>query len=418
MESVWKDKWVKDYAIIERHEDDIYILQNTNLKVSDLIQNGEWNIPAAMVNFFDTNEQPVLRHGKDKRIWTQDITSSFTVANAAQMIRKKHSKVTWEKQVWQPCIHPYTSCNVWKILRGDCATEETVRKKGFHTVSKCYLCGNNQDTMEHLLWSCDFSERIWHWMSEIFKCSKPVDFEEIMKGAKGHSPAIKEVRYICSFNIMVELWFLRNAVIYDAFVPNNEYFQQKIMRITKESSIRMIGKMWGRVDDLQILHFFGISGIKATCATVKQVFFKLPEVHQVLICCDGALKSNPGLAGFGFVARVNSGECVGAASGGIGLATNYLAEVMALIVAGEWAISKFFQQVYFILDSKAVIVAFSNNKVPWIVQSRWERIRRLIPYITFKHSYRETNFSADNMAKKGVLLSRELSYIMKKNQAS
>ncbi|XP_026416812.1 uncharacterized protein LOC113312267 [Papaver somniferum] len=260
--------------------------------------------------------------------------------------------------------------------------------------------------MEHILWSCVFSEQLWHWMSGIFKCSKTTNFEEILNGAKGKSPAIKEVWNIWSFNITVELWFLRNSIIYEAVTINVEAFKQKIMRITKEGSIRMRGEMMGSVYDLQILLFFGISVIRSKAINVKQCFFKSPEVNQALICCDGASNGNPGMAGLGFVAKDNLSGSIGAASGGMGIATNYLAEVMALIVAGEWAINKHFQHVCFSLDSKAVLVAFSNNKVPWIVLSRWEQIKKLTRFITLRHSYRETNFSTDNMAKKGVLMKR------------
>ncbi|XP_026459419.1 uncharacterized protein LOC113360088 [Papaver somniferum] len=174
----------------------------------------------------------------------------------------------------------------------------------------------------------------------------------------------------------------------------------------------MKGEMLGSVYDLNILLSFEISGVKTKTARVKQCFFRLPTLNQVLICCDGACKGNPGVAGLGFVARVSSGECIGAASGGLGLATNYLAEVMALIVAGEWAVSKQFREVCFQLDSNVVLLAFTNNKVSWIFKSIWERIRQHILAISLRHSYREVNFSVDEMAKKGVSLSMGHYYTM------
>ncbi|XP_026383645.1 uncharacterized protein LOC113279155 [Papaver somniferum] len=156
--------------------------------------------------------------------------------------------------------------------------------------------------------------------------------------------------------------------------------------------------------DLHILLFFGVTWIQVHDTGVKQLFLKYPTQNQILICCDGASKVTPGLEGIGFIARNQYRDYMGAASGGLGIATKYLSEVMALIVAGEWAITKQLVDVCFSLDSKAVMLDFMNNKVPWIVVNRW--IKMCIPAISFRDSYREVNFSADTVAKRGVLLSR------------
>ncbi|XP_026398920.1 uncharacterized protein LOC113294758 [Papaver somniferum] len=290
--------------------------------------------------YFDITELPVLVGEKDRRIWAKDKVGNFSVANAVQMIRKKYEKVSWTKQVWQPCIHPYTSTNLRKILRGACATEETVRKKVFSTVSKCYLCGKDQDTMDHILWHCNFSKAVWHWLCGVFYCPVPINFEEILSFAKQKNPAVKEVWYICAFNVMVELWLTRNSVLHEDATPSVDKIKRRIAGIAKEGKFRMKGRRWGTMYDLHILLFFEISGIPVHVTSSKQVFFKYPAQHQILICCDGASKWNPGLDGIGFIARNHDGDYMGAASGGLGIATNYLEEVMALIVAGEWAITK------------------------------------------------------------------------------
>ncbi|XP_026416405.1 uncharacterized protein LOC113311822 [Papaver somniferum] len=224
--------------------------------------------------------------------------------------------------------------------------------------------------MEHILWQCDFSEAIWHWLCGVFKCSCPRSFDEVLSLAKSKSPAVKEVWYICAFNIMVELWFARNVVIYEVEAPSVDKLKRRIYRCAKEGSFRMRGKKWGNMLDLHIMLHFGISGVKVKTVRVKQCFFAFPSQNQTLICCDGASKGNPGLAGIGFVARNHYGEHMGSASGGLGIATNYLAEVMDLIIAGEWAMSKGLLNVCFSLDSKVVIIAFLNDKIPWMVQSR------------------------------------------------
>lgn len=64
--------------------------------------------------------------------------------------------------------------------------------------------------------------------------------------------------------------------------------------------------------DLQLVRAFGITCRKFQMAQIKEVYFKLPRMNQVLICCDGISRGNPGNAGFGFIARSSEGQCIGA----------------------------------------------------------------------------------------------------------
>ncbi|XP_026416690.1 uncharacterized protein LOC113312151 [Papaver somniferum] len=404
--SVWQDKWIKENVLIDQRQKDPFIQQHKNLKVSDLIVNSEWHISDEMLQYIELTELPVIGSGSDKRIWAADLNGKFSFTNVVHQIREKFQQISWAKYVWSPYIHPYTSSNVWKMLIGACATEENIRKKGFNTVSKCYLCGNGQDNMEHILRECSFSLEIWKWLTGMFNLNIPTKFEEVITCVKKHSSAIRQIWYISAFSIMVELWMTRNLRMCENTNPNAEKFKHKILNFTKECGMRINGTLKNCLYDLNIIVSFGIKGIKTRNSFVKEVFFRLPQMDQSLICCDGAAKGNPGAAGIGFISRTSNGSCLGAGSGGLGITTNYIVEVMALVAAGEWAVSKHRMNVCFSLDSMAVIMEFSSGKIPWIVKNRWSKVINSLSIITFRHSYREVNFSADNLSKKGTNMSR------------
>lgn len=46
-------------------------------------------------------------------------------------------------------------------------------------------------------------------------------------------------------------------------------------------------------------------------------------------------------------------------------------------------------------DSKPCIAAFLKSKLPWVFQSKWDCICRSLEQISFRHGFREINFSAD-----------------------
>ncbi|XP_026442651.1 uncharacterized protein LOC113342272 [Papaver somniferum] len=144
---------------------------------------------------------------------------------------------------------------------------------------------------------------------------------------------------------------------------------------------------------------------------IKQIepvecFWEPPEADELMICCDSASRGNPGVAGGGVVVRDTSSNVLGAMNIGLGTTTNYLAEVFAVIVGLEWAMKFGLQRICIRSDSMAAMQTFSGgvSNVPWFIRSRWVVVKRNYARIRFVHSFRETNFSADTMAKRGCFL--------------
>ncbi|XP_026459717.1 uncharacterized protein LOC113360423 [Papaver somniferum] len=205
---------------------------------------------------------------------------------------------------------------------------------------------------------------------------------------------------------MKELCLLRNRVVYDGIHPNAEEMKKKIIQLTKECEVRMKGCMWNTVEDLLILKKFGMKCRKVKTSKIQECSFSFPTGNQILLCCDGASGNNPGEAGYGFVGRNNAGTVLIVVAGGMGIGTNFLAEVFAVINACEWDTSEGFFQLCIRTYSMSVIHSFTSGKVPWYVQTRWNKIVEVLISFTFIHSYREINFSADGMEKMGATLSR------------
>ncbi|XP_026434040.1 uncharacterized protein LOC113331560 [Papaver somniferum] len=96
--SVWNDIWIKERYLKDIFPDNSTMLQNPNMKVAELIRDGEWQIPNNFLDFFEISELPVMDCNDDRRIWSANTSGEFTVASAAEIIRKKFQPVHWEKQ--------------------------------------------------------------------------------------------------------------------------------------------------------------------------------------------------------------------------------------------------------------------------------------------------------------------------------
>ncbi|XP_026441437.1 uncharacterized protein LOC113340517 [Papaver somniferum] len=144
---------------------------------------------------------------------------------------------------------------------------------------------------------------------------------------------------------------------------------------------------------------------------IKTCYWSPPEQDFVMFCCDGSSFGNPGSAGFGFVVRDSNCQVLGAMSGGIGVATNYLAEYYGIMCAVEldvqWGMLKIIIVSYF----KFVLTEFAKGRVPWFMKGGCKNATRKLNQIKYQHGYRETNFTADCMTKKVAALAASVRQI-------
>ncbi|XP_026396942.1 uncharacterized protein LOC113291645 [Papaver somniferum] len=144
------------------------------------------------------------------------------------------------------------------------------------------------------------------------------------------------------------------------------------MKVVSKGGLRMTGTKWNQKYDMTIIEIFHLASF-----------------------------GNPGVAGFGVCARNNNYEVLGTLSGGIGVATNYLEEIYAVVCAVELAVLWQIKKVIIVSDSKTRINDVSKREMPWFIRARWEIAIQHITDIQFKHCFRKVNFSADSIAKIG-----------------
>ncbi|XP_026383639.1 uncharacterized protein LOC113279149 [Papaver somniferum] len=336
--SVWFDSWIEEGALIDRFEHHRYVNENKHLKVSDILSNGEWTINSELHQIFYNLQMPVIMGGEDTMVWTRNLKGEFLTAMAVDKMRHKEQPVHWSKKIWSQFLHPSIASNVWKLIQGIYVDDQIMMKNGYEVVSRCCICEAAQDSMEHLLWDCSFSTEIWRWICTIFKFNKSNYFEDIWKGATNCSPLIKHVWISASCNILKELWFQKNKRFFENIKPSMHRFKSRIMKLVNEGGLRITGTKWNQKYDLEIIDKFQLGSRLSIFQLIKTCYWFPPEQEYVIFCCDGASFGNPGSAGFGVVVRDSNCQVLGALSGGIGIASNYLAESYGIMCALELAV--------------------------------------------------------------------------------
>ncbi|XP_026396000.1 uncharacterized protein LOC113290633 [Papaver somniferum] len=265
----------------------------------------------------------------------------------------------------------------------------------------CSVCQIEEETLEHVLWSCSFAKKAWRWISGIFNMMPHYNILAYNKAAKGRSRMFKDLWLVANLVVRSKLWFTRNKKVYEKKSPCWSVFQKRVFHLMHEYSVRMKGFMHNTVADLRVMNYFWVNFRRVKQYDPIQCCWFPPNQWEMLLCCDKASKNNPGVAGAEVVARDTSCGVVGAMEIGMGITSKFLAEVYGIVVGLEWAVQWGFRKILIRSDSSSVINILEKNTFLWFVQQRWEDVCARYDSIRFVHSFREAIFAADKMARRG-----------------
>lgn len=131
---------------------------------------------------------------------------------------------------------------------------------------------------------------------------------------------------------------------------------------------------------------------------------------KLTVYTDGASRGNPGLSGYGFVIKDETGQIIKEDSGFLGTTTNNVAEYTAVLKAFEYLVENFPQgnlKILVTADSRLIIEQLSGRfkiKSPHL-QGLFFQIRKLegrLGKISYTHVIREQNKEADALANLGI----------------
>ncbi|XP_026399696.1 uncharacterized protein LOC113295580 [Papaver somniferum] len=131
--------------------------------VSTFLSNNEWQLQGNHIKNLlragmDLNNLPTPQGGDDHRVWMPEMRGNFTVSSAKQLIRKKYNVLDVYGLLWSKVIHPNLAAQNWKLVREACATQDKIRIRcKVNLANKCYLCKSDEESLEHILWSCSFA---------------------------------------------------------------------------------------------------------------------------------------------------------------------------------------------------------------------------------------------------------------------
>ncbi len=128
---------------------------------------------------------------------------------------------------------------------------------------------------------------------------------------------------------------------------------------------------------------------------------------MITVYIDGGARGNPGPAGYGVRVEDAAGALIDELHGGLGVATNNVAEYNGLIAALKWALAHEQREVHVRSDSELLVKQMRGeykvkhpNLQPLYAQARL--LVAKLARVRFEHVRRELNKEADRLSNLGM----------------
>ena len=181
-----------------------------------------------------------LTSGKDRWVWNDNKCIVFTVAGVKRWLKEPSSNVEPFDFKW--CKWLPSKCNIfmWRAFLDRLPTKLALRKRNVQVEdSVCVLCGDNDETTEHVFTGCGFAAGVWNgisvWcrMPQIYAFSVK-DLVNIFEQC-GYSEIKKKV---IQGVIIITSWRLRKA-------RNERIFTNKVSKVADiVSEVKVLGFLW------------------------------------------------------------------------------------------------------------------------------------------------------------------------------
>eukprot|EP00253_Pinus_taeda_P028466 PITA_28466 len=296
-----------------------------------------------------SSEDPEWREWKTFNLdqWGPKGNGEFSLKEARSVIEQvEHPDIVpWADKVWDNFQWPKIRTFLWLLMQKKTLTWENLRKKGFQGPSKCLMCLQEEETMNHLFNSCEWASQLWLWMEAILEDTdrNRHSIQETITNWRKHISRMNSVSSIwkCIPGFVTwTIWKERNRRVFTQETRSIECAKESILinvrqLVQTKCKFDPTDKPTGK--DLRILKTFQLEAFSSclpgghNARTSSQIHSWQPPPEACLkLNFDGASRGNPGIAGIGGVIRNHKGDIVHIFCRSLGECTNNEAEFAAM----------------------------------------------------------------------------------------
>ncbi|GLT48179.1 hypothetical protein SLA2020_218200 [Shorea laevis] len=174
---LWFDFWHPTGPLLEVYGQKI--VQDTAIplqaKLSQVVQGNFWKWPPArspellQIQIALCGNLYPNEAVEDSVIWLASPSGSFKTGYTWNHLREKQAKVPWFRLVWFANSIPKHSFMSWLAILDRLSTKARQKSWSPHIDATCVLCGAENETRDHLFFSCAYSRTVWDVISSMLE---------------------------------------------------------------------------------------------------------------------------------------------------------------------------------------------------------------------------------------------------------
>jgi hypothetical protein len=275
------------------------------------------------------------------------IRDAQLIADASSSISTEPKNKVWSK-LWNLKLPGKVKIFSWRLCQNSPPTRMNIKRKRVELDTRCPMCYRMDEDGGHLFLKCKCVKHIWR--SLLLE-----DVRQFLLSAPNATAMFESI-----WTLPSNMQSMVLVLFWDWWTTRNKKSAEGKER-TVEETCHMIQRHWV---DFQIKPGGESKGTISNITTAKlEDRWSKPQENWVKVNFDAAFRAESRIGAWGYIARSDDGDCIGAAAGKLRYIRDPLqAEAEAGLAAVEGAAAMGLNRVVFESDSKNLVSALRDKK--------------------------------------------------------
>jgi hypothetical protein len=303
--------------------------------------------------------------------------------------RVRDGELVW-KMIWNLKVPNAVKMFMWRACNNLLPTKMNLMRRGVVQEAKCPICGREDETAKHILWSCPSAQDVWSCgPTKLQKgIGEGITFVHVVEEMIGRCD-LAELEILAV--VARKIWFRRNSVVHGGdFIHPTHVFRDAI----------------NSLEDFQKANTQDIV-LRSPLQDDIPTLWRKPPPGIYKINWDAAVDKDHGRIGFGIIVRDHEGLVLAARSFTRALMVEpVVAEALAGFYAVEFSRDMSFFDIFLEGDALQIVSAVKTNN------QRWSKFGHIIDGIRsglhhlrswqIHHVKRDANSAAHTLAREAI----------------
>jgi len=249
---------------------DLYFHAGFNGKVSEIIVDGDWNLPLNFLVNEVIDRLPLIPHVPlpDTLVLPHSTYGNLSSKNAVAFLKPLAPHMPWADMIWTGCIPPFHSFTFWRLMHRKMPIDENLRTRGCIVVSACCFCLYTDKTSDHLFLRCPFAMELLTWLggklNRVIDCASALSILSCIPTRC--SSQVADIYLASIIHTVHTIWLSRNSIQFSSKVATVQSAKVKIHSLSAMSGNVSAGNcLYTNLD------FLDSFVVPAHCRTVKEI---------------------------------------------------------------------------------------------------------------------------------------------------